>query len=83
MLLLIIAHRKGERDISSAGAVLKILGVPILSPFGIIWDCLLIERIFVDFVYFAHNTSCVGLLNLQPREHKGLQVGTGLPGGAL
>ena len=25
----------------------------------------------------------VGLLNLQPREHKGLQVGNGLPEGVL
>ena len=26
---------------------------------------------------------CVGLLNLQPSEHKGLQVGNGLPEGVL
>ena len=26
---------------------------------------------------------CVGLLNLQPREHKRLQVGNGLPEGVL
>ena len=42
------------------------------------------ESVLVDeIVFFLQHSMCVGLLNLQPREHKGLQVGNGLPGGVL
>ena len=35
------------------------------------------------YTFFPQHIMCVGLLNLQPSEHKGLQVGNGLPEGVL